>query len=594
MLLSVSAVAQIARYDSPGVTTTANIGGVPGILKVVPNANVRICTAASLNPGIPCTPLATTFTDSTGTVACPITSQVVLAGTNTCTSTADAFGNFGFWGGAGLLICQISGGGVATTNVPCGGQSGGSFNVPVETFGAVGDWNGTTGTDNTVPIQNCLNSLTAGQNCQLLAKAYKVSGTLTINKSLTGLVGTNTVLTNPAAYVTAQQSTIISTSASADIIDVVGTSVSNTISNTRLSYFTVARSVIPSGSAKGISIVFSYGAQVQSVGSADSIYDFYFKGVGCGGIGYIENSEAFWGFNGFTETSGNLYGFYVDSAGGVPSQSLRIRNSTAAQNTSAGAITYGLAAVGILVSDLHVIHFETGQNINYGEYVNELTSGFTNGSDLHFVDMINDNCLTFCMQINGLTGSLNITGGWSACLVGCSATLDFESSANITLVNHTSTTNASSPAILAHNSTGISIVDTGIYGSSTTPIVFNGTAGGKVSGASITGSGATGITMTGSTNVLVGNNVFGSGVNTGISIDAASHGIVGLETNTCIPAVGVCISDAGGNYIFRTGAGPPGGNCGVGSIYTNTSAASASTVLYVCQPANTWTAITVP
>lgn len=42
------------------------------------------------------------------------------------------------------------------------------------------------------------------------------------------------------------------------------------------------------------------------------------------------------------------------------------------------------------------------------------------------------------------------------------------------------------------------------------------------------------------------------------------------------------------------GTGAPSGSCGVGTLYDNYGATSASTVLYVCYPANTWTAITVP
>ena len=41
-------------------------------------------------------------------------------------------------------------------------------------------------------------------------------------------------------------------------------------------------------------------------------------------------------------------------------------------------------------------------------------------------------------------------------------------------------------------------------------------------------------------------------------------------------------------------AGVPSANCNVGDLDTNTSASSASTVLYVCYPANTWNAVSVP
>ena len=41
-------------------------------------------------------------------------------------------------------------------------------------------------------------------------------------------------------------------------------------------------------------------------------------------------------------------------------------------------------------------------------------------------------------------------------------------------------------------------------------------------------------------------------------------------------------------------AGVPSGNCVIGSIDSNSAATSASTVLYVCYPADTWNAVTVP
>ena len=46
-----------------------------------------------------------------------------------------------------------------------------------------------------------------------------------------------------------------------------------------------------------------------------------------------------------------------------------------------------------------------------------------------------------------------------------------------------------------------------------------------------------------------------------------------------------------GNYW---GPATPTGNCPNGVTFTSFGAASASTALYICQPANTWTAVTVP
>ena len=49
-----------------------------------------------------------------------------------------------------------------------------------------------------------------------------------------------------------------------------------------------------------------------------------------------------------------------------------------------------------------------------------------------------------------------------------------------------------------------------------------------------------------------------------------------------------------GGSVWTSTTGAPTANCAVGSIDTNTSATSASTVLYVCYPTNTRTAVTVP
>src|SRR5215471_3436814 len=200
-LLSCTAVAQVGRYDSPGALTTATIGGVPGIVKVVPNASVRICTY-SLGPTVPCPVLATTYTDATGSTACSVLSQVVLAGTNTCTATTDSLGNFGFWAPPGQYICQLVSSGVISTSTVCSPSGSPFVTFAVESFGAVGDWNGSTGTDNTTAINSCIAAVAAakGGTCTLLAKAYKITAPLTITSNNVSLSGATTCTTNSAAF----------------------------------------------------------------------------------------------------------------------------------------------------------------------------------------------------------------------------------------------------------------------------------------------------------------------------------------------------------------------------------------------------------
>jgi hypothetical protein len=49
-----------------------------------------------------------------------------------------------------------------------------------------------------------------------------------------------------------------------------------------------------------------------------------------------------------------------------------------------------------------------------------------------------------------------------------------------------------------------------------------------------------------------------------------------------------------GNTTWKAGSGAPSGSCVASSLYSNFAATSASTSLYVCYPANTWNAVTVP
>lgn len=81
------------------------------------------------------------------------------------------------------------------------------------------------------------------------------------------------------------------------------------------------------------------------------------------------------------------------------------------------------------------------------------------------------------------------------------------------------------------------------------------------------------------------------GINNNDSISGASA----FYGATAVPGKIVSTSLGPATAVqWTSGAGVPSANCGVGSIYSNTSAGSTSTALYLCYPANTWTAITVP
>lgn len=88
---------QAARFGDQNPTqNTVVVPGVIGqLVRVVPNAVIEFCAWPA--NAVPCTNKVTTYTDITLTTACPTSTQVVLSGTNICTGSADAQGNWGVW-----------------------------------------------------------------------------------------------------------------------------------------------------------------------------------------------------------------------------------------------------------------------------------------------------------------------------------------------------------------------------------------------------------------------------------------------------------------------------------------------------------------
>jgi hypothetical protein len=405
--------------------------------------------------------------------------------------------------------------------------------VPVEWFGAVGDWNGSAGTDNTTAIQACLNALLSGQ-CALQAQAYKTTATLTITRSQIGFIGTSPGFPNSALYPTPSPSEIITTSASADVLDAVGTSTSNNITANNFTNFTLARSQAPVTGAAGLKLFFSYGARISGVTSEDSGVDFYLHAVGSAGVGYFENCAALWGFNGFAETSGTLAGWQNDSLDGTPSPSLRIRNSLAVANTTlTGTTTYGLLSNGAALNDLMLDHFETA-SVNYGEYL-QAGSISNPATDIHLINSINDTCITTCVYIQNIVfGAAEISGGWDYRLPASTPVIAIISSSHIDITNQ---------QIYFPTGTGVGISATANSGSlrishndfltgSASAISFNAVTASTITGNVMNGIVATSIVslVNSPGNVIAANTINGTATN-GISLDASSNGIAGLETN---------------------------------------------------------------
>jgi hypothetical protein len=515
----------------------------------IPFALVAVCTQPANTTIQPCSPLAN---------LCSSLSDTSCSQPNP--TSADSLGNYHFYAKQTQtpFTVQIYGSQVATPQVLTDQSSLSSANptiIPVENFGAIGDWNGTTGTDNTAAIQACVTSLSStGGLCKFQAKAYKITGTITISNSSVGLIGVNTAVTNTGVFTsTPTSSQIITTSASADIIDITGGGPSTTLGFNQVRNLRLSRTVIPTGTAKGLSIVYTYGTVVDQIQSEDSIYDFYFKGVGSAGSGIIQNSQALWGQNGIVETTGSLYGFYFDSAGGVNSPSPMVFKTAVSPASGVTSTTYGYAAIGTALEDLYFLATNTFQ-VNYGYYLNNGGVSFTSSTDIHIENPIDDSCRTSCIFMTGITGTVSITGGWSYNTASANYAVDIESSSNVSLVNHTVYVPGLGGGVLVHNGTDVNLIGLKIpnfgTGGANSAITLNTSNIGTISGNAIGGTTTTLINVISGTGLAISENTLTGTATNGIVLDSNSHGNTGLESNTCAATGGTvtnCIVDSGGN-----------------------------------------------
>lgn len=415
--------------------------------------------------------------------------------------------------------------------------------VVAESFGAVADWNGTTGTDNTVALQNAINSLQTAHTCgQVLLQggAYKITAPLSITSSCVGFKGAASAVANPAWYTLPNTSTIITTSASADLIDVAGTSSSANVYGNRFDHINLLRSVTPTGTATGLSFNHVTGAELNTVISNDSIRGFYFHNFNSGGVGYIDNCAAELGENGVSEPSGTYYGFYIDSTDGQQSASLRMRNSAFASNATGSSVTYGLFDTGNAMNDLMVWNFETASATVGEKFL--YTSGGTNfgASDIHLYGTINDQFTLSGIVVSGLTSAngagVEISGGTQDSTSSTGAPIDIESSNGVSIANVSigMANNTFPTGILLNGSPLNSIVGNSIKHVTANGISLVGSVNNTVTGNTVVGVGATGclICVTGGSNqnALSGNTLAGT-ASIGLSVDATSTNNTGIYTN---------------------------------------------------------------
>lgn len=559
LLFPMLAFSQAVRVDIPLLTSGPNVPNpgtaLPAALWLT-NPTVQICAhPATLSS---CS-YVTTYTDSTAGTACPGTQQLTqLPAPSTCSSLAGTLGNVGFWYGGGTVdyivtssygtfgpytISGINGSGNFISSTATGQQTMAGpllanvnyTQVPVELFGAVGDWNGTTGTDNTTAIQTAINSITSG--CILFqAKSYKITSALSITHSNVGLCGIGQgykqFTLNPGGT-----STIIQATASADIVDVLGPSLASPITWNNITNIALERSVLPTGSAKGLSVKYAAGYQIRGVTSQDSIYDFWFHGAPQYVTGGIFSANAGWGGTGSLGSyTGSVYGFYLDSAGGEASGTFFADNISATNSTGSGSFTStGIWLDGNAINDVFINQAST-EATSYGGVINcTATSGF-GCQDIHFTTPVFDQFKISGLQVNNLNqgahGAATISDGWLASSSASGYGVDCESSSGLNVTN-TQFQTYGGPGFHASGCQGISVNNNTFTNITGDAIDFFNTGNSSIIGNIITANASSGtaiflgsVASSGSNNnVIVGNNmsqIAGTGAN-GLYFDANSQ-----------------------------------------------------------------------
>jgi len=407
--------------------------------------------------------------------------------------------------------------------------------VPVEWFGAVADWNGTTGTDNTAGIQSCLSAITAGQ-CILGASTYKTTAALSITKSNTGIRGSQAGYTYPNPNAA---SIIMQATAGADILDITGTSTAY-VAWPRVESLSLQRSVIPTGTAKGFAANFVGGLTMDYVQSEDSINNFYFHAVPNYGTGSIDHTSAGFGFySAVNYPAGDYYGYVLDSTDGVPENTTVITNSgTSVNGGSFGTLgtTHGTLIQGAAMNDVDMTKMSSA-GTSYGMEINYIpgaTSNAAPASDIHCNFCTFDDFSITGVKITNIPpaarGLINFDGGWAASLrTGTQNALEVRnSSATVTFANMQLINAHGIGAYLYHSShlkmTGDSLLAMGTAGIATQQVTNSIFSSNLLVGDQAFPTGSFFSIAGGSTgNIFTANSVSGYGA-TGFNFDSTSTG----------------------------------------------------------------------
>jgi hypothetical protein len=402
------------------------------------------------------------------------------------------------------------------TNITAVFSAATETHAPVEWWGAVADWNGSTGTDNTTPIQAC--STAHPVQCDILFGAYKITSALSFTLSSTGLHG------SVMQFPTSGGSMIVQTTAGADIIDYGGTDASHPTYNNYFDHFIVKHSVAATGTAKGINASFTQSSEIAWVLSADSIDCFYFKNFQ---NSLIHDSFAQWSLS---YTSGDIYGVVVDGASAPQSSQFARVTVNGLTAGGAGATLHGYYATGSNISDMFVDHLQVSST-NYGIEVIGTGGGGFHQSDIQFTSPVLNAITTSCAVFSNLAVADRGTGaqiiGGNCTPTGGTKAIDLETVQAIQIVGMQITPNTTTIPIYATTSSELTLDSDMITGAASTTgqIELNNVQGSTAKGGTIdwTGSGVAVKLTGGSTGNTISTALTGRTASaTGITADSTS------------------------------------------------------------------------
>jgi hypothetical protein len=472
--------------------------------------------------------------------------------------------------------------------------------APVEWWGAVPYQTvalAAAGTDSTTFVQACLTAHPV--QCDVLYGLYRVTSALSITHDNVGIHGPVMQFID-----TSGGGGLISTSASADIIDVAGTNSGSPIYNNIFDHFTLYRSVAATGTAKNFSASYTRSLNINWVFSADGINDYYLLNAQ---DSRIENSWAYWAQS---YSSGTLIGFNIDAA--TNPQSTYMTHNTVLAGAQGGTVSFvGLNETGASMNDLWSDQLEVS-NANYGIVLDGTSVTVPiSGFDIHFTNSILDGLWNSCVKVTNMpavgNSTVQFSGGecslQSQAASGTSTGFDSETNTGIVEVSHMQFSQGSHAgfqgwmaAIYAKNSSNFIATDNsiipvnGFYGIEgdglTTSTIGNNSI--KLLGGI---SGAKGLYLTGTStgNTLLGNSITGASGTVGLQFDASATGNIALNTYASVTTTVTdtpgtnrwCDSTACHNFTSLATLPAQAADTTVGN-YTGSSAAPTANVMPTC------------